>query len=286
MNLKNKAEAFRALHEGGRILVLANAWDAGSAKIVEAAGASAIATTSAGVANALGYPDGERVSRDVMIDVVARIARAVNIPVTADIEAGYGPAPEDAAETTRQVLAAGAVGLNFEDGTGDPANPLYPVTAHTVRIRAIRDAASAQGVPLFINARTDVFLAAVGEPESRFDEAVRRSNAYRQAGADCLFVPAVTDAKTIAELVRAIDGPLNVLAGPGTPPVAELESLGVARVSTGSALMRACYSKAQKVVADIVGRGSWEGLLENAISYPEMNALMNERPTAASRPTS
>jgi 2-methylisocitrate lyase-like PEP mutase family enzyme len=274
MSQKVKAETFRALHAGGRILVLVNAWDAGSAKIVAAAGAAAIATTSAGVANALGYPDGERISRDVMIGVIANIVRAVDLPVSADIESGYGPAPEDAAETARQVLAAGAVGVNLEDGTGDAASPLFPIAEQQDRIRAIREVAAAQDVPLLINARTDVYLGAVGDLEGRFDEAVRRSNAYREAGADCLFVPAVTDSSTIAALVRAIDGPVNVLAGPGSPPVAELERLGVARVSTGSAFMRACYSRAGAVAAEIFGSGSWDGLVENAVSYREMNALM------------
>jgi 2-methylisocitrate lyase-like PEP mutase family enzyme len=254
--------------------VLVNAWDAGSAKIVAAAGAAAIATTSAGVANAFGYPDGERISRDVMIGVIANIVRAVDLPVSADIESGYGHAPADAAETARQVLAAGAVGVNLEDGTGDAASPLFPIAEQQDRIRAIREVAAAQDVPLLINARTDVYLGAVGDPEGRFDEAVRRSNAYREAGADCLFVPAVTDANTIAAVVRAIGGPVNVLAGPGSPPVAELERLGVSRVSTGSAFMRACYSKAGAVAAEILGSGSWDGLVENAVSYREMNALM------------
>ncbi len=276
MTLKEKAETFRALHTGGRILVLANAWDVASARIVEAAGAPAIATTSAGVANALGYPDGQRIPREVMIEAIRRIAGAVSVPVSADVEAGYGPVPEDAAETARLVLDAGAVGINLEDGTGDPANPLFPIEEQVTRVRAVRQAADAQGVPLFINARTDVFLGAVAPSETRFDEAVGRWNAYREAGADCLFVPAVTDAKTIAKLVKAINGPLNVLAGPGTPPVAELEKLGVGRVSTGSALMRACYAKARGVARDIFSNGSWESLLESTISYQEMNELLTE----------
>lgn len=278
MNLKTKAETFRSLHKGGGILVLVNAWDVASARIVEAAGALAVATTSAGVANVLGYADGERISRRVMIEAVERIARAVNVPVTADVEAGYGPAPEDAAESARQVIAAGAVGMNFEDATGDPAHPLFAVEQQVERIRAIRDVAASHQVPLVVNARTDVFLAAVGAPETRFDEAVRRANAYREAGADCLFVPAVTDADVIARLARAIRGPLNILAGPGAPSVAELQRLGVARVSTGSAFMRASFAKARDVARDILTAGSWESLLSNTISYPEMNMLASERP--------
>jgi 2-methylisocitrate lyase-like PEP mutase family enzyme len=278
MNQKAKAEALLALHTGGRILVLVNAWDVASARIVEAAGAPAVATTSAGVANALGYADGQQIPRGVMIEAVARIARAVAVPVTADVEAGYGPAPQDAAETAHQVLAAGAVGLNIEDATGDATNPLFPVVQQVARIRAMREAAAAEDVALVINARTDVFLAAVGEPETRFDEAVRRANAYREAGADCLFVPAVTEANAIAALVSAINGPLNILAGPGAPPVADLQRLGVARVSTGSAFMRACFAKARDVSRDILTAGSWESLLENSISYRDINELVGNGP--------
>jgi len=218
MTLQSKAETFRSLHGGGRILVLPNAWDVASARIVEAAGARAIATTSAGVANVLGYTDGERIPRDLMMAAAARIVRSVDLPVTVDAEAGYGRRPEDAAETARQVIAAGAVGMNLEDGTGDLSDPLFEVEQQVARIRAVREVA-ANDVPFVLNARVDVFLAAIGEPESRFQEAVRRANAYRDAGADCLFVPGVTDAKVIEELVRAIQGPLNVLAGPGTPPL-------------------------------------------------------------------
>jgi 2-methylisocitrate lyase-like PEP mutase family enzyme len=278
LNLKTKAETFRALHQGGRVLALVNAWDVASARIVESLGAPAIATTSAGVANVLGYADGERIPRQVMIEAVRRIAGAVNVPVSADVEAGYGPAPEDAAETARQVIAAGAVGMNFEDGTGDPANPLLAIEQQVARIQAIRQTAAAEGVPLVLNARTDVFLAAVGAPEIRFGEAVRRANAYREAGADCLFVPGVTAAEVIAELVRAIHGPLNILAGPGVPPLAELQRLGVARVSTGSAFMRSCFGKARDVARDILATGAWESLLSQTISYPEMNELAGERP--------
>ena len=283
MNLKAKAEALLALHKGGRILVLVNAWDVASARIVEVAGAPVVATTSAGVANSLGYADGQRIPRAMMIEAVARIVRAVAVPVTADVEAGYGPAPEDAAETARQALAAGAAGLNIEDSTKDATNPLFPVAQQVARIRAAREAAAAQDVPLVINARTDVFLASVGEPESRFDEAVRRANAYREAGADCLFVPAVTDASAIAALVNAIRGPLNVLAGPGSPPAAELQRLGVARVSTGSAFMRGCYTGAREVAREILAAGSWESLLENSISYREINELVGNRPRTAER---
>lgn len=276
MTLKSKAEIFRSLHGGGRILVLPNAWDVASARIVEAAGAQAIATTSAGIANAAGYADGQRIPRNQMIAAATRIVRAIDLPVTIDAEAGYGRTPEDVAETARQVIATGAVGMNLEDSTGDPSDPLFEVEQQVARVRAVRDVAG-NGVPFVLNARIDVFLAAVGESGSRFQEAVRRANAYRDAGADCLFVPGVTDAKVIEGLVRAIHGPLNVLAGPGTPSVDELERIGVARVTTGSAFMRACFAKARDVAQDILDAGSWRSVLDNSISYAEMNELTAER---------
>ncbi len=283
MDLKTKAETLRALHAGGRILVLVNAWDVASARVVEAAGAPAVATSSAGIANALGYADGQQIPREVMIEAIGRIARAVDVPLSADAEAGYGPTPEDAAETAHQILAAGAVGMNFEDGTGSPASPLLSIELQAARISAIRETAASAGVPLVLNARTDVYLAAVGPVETRFEETVLRANAYREAGADCLFVPGVTDAKTIAALVEAIHGPLNILAGEGAPPVAELERLGVARVSAGSSFMRACYTRAREVARDVFTTGSWDSLLDDAISYREMNALVSQRKSASAK---
>ena len=184
-----KAETFRKLHDGSKLLVLPNAWDVASARLYEAAGFSAIATTSAGVAWTLGYPDGENISRQTMLEAVQKITGRVSLPVTADMVAGFGPRPEDTAETVQGVIAAGAVGINLEDGTGDPHNPLVEVSLHVEKIRAAREAATAAGVPVVINARTDVFLAAVGAPDTRLDHAIRRANAYREAGADCTLRP-------------------------------------------------------------------------------------------------
>jgi 2-methylisocitrate lyase-like PEP mutase family enzyme len=155
---------------------------------------------------------------------------------------------------------------------------LVAVERQVERIRAIRQAAASEDVPLVLNARTDVFLAAAGAPETRFGETIRRAHAYSEAGADCLFVPGVTDGEVISELVRAVRGPLNILAAPGAPPVAELQRLGVARVSTGSAFMRCCFARARDVARDILTTGSWESLLNNTISYREMNELAGERP--------
>src|SRR5579864_3260481 len=171
---RTKAEAFRAMHRGPNILILPNAWDVASARIFEEAGIAAIATTSAGIAFTLGYPDGQKISRDEMLSCVSRIATKVKIPVTADVEAGYGDRPEDAALTARGVIEAGAVGLNLEDGTDDPQNPLTDLSLQLEKISAVRDTAQSLGVPLVLNARTDVFLLQVGEPKNRYTEAFER----------------------------------------------------------------------------------------------------------------
>jgi 2-methylisocitrate lyase-like PEP mutase family enzyme len=217
MSQKDRAAAFRQLHES-RPLVLPNAWDAASARVIERAGASAIATTSAGIAWTFGHGDGQKLTRDEMLQVIRAIVRTVDVPVNADVEGGYGTgSPQDIAETVRAVLAAGVAGINLEDSPGRDDEPLLAPSAHAERLRAAREAAHAAGGDLVINARIDVYLFQVGAPETRFDEAVRRANLYRAAGADCLFVPGVIDAETIAALVRAIDGPLNVMAMPRCP---------------------------------------------------------------------
>jgi len=266
-----KAKRFLDLHTGGRLLVLPNAWDAGSARIFEQAGFQALGSTSAGIALSLGYPDGERVSRSEMLEAVRRIASAVAIPVTADLEAGYGPSVNDSVETARGAIAAGAVGMNLEDSTAD--DRLVDVASQAERIRAIKKVAEAEGIPFVLNARTDVFLLQIGEPAGRFDEAVRRANAYQEAGAGCLFVPGVADAETIGRLARAIKGPLNVLAVRGTPPTAELERLGVARVSVGGGPMRAALTLTLRIARELAERGTYAGFTENALPLRDFNRM-------------
>ena len=272
-----KAEAFRAMHDRSRILVLPNAWDAMSARVIEETGARAIATTSAGVAFSVGYPDGEAIPRDEMIAAIARIARVVTIPVSADIESGFANDTRELAETIRRAIDAGAVGINLEDQVHDGTRRLYDLEIAVERVRAAREAAEATGVPLVINARTDVYLAGVGEPETRFEHAVRRANAYRKAGADCLFVPAVGSRADIERLVPALEGPLNLLSIPGLPPIAELERLGVARVSVGGRLTLGAMSGLKKSVTELLTNGTYEPTLEGAIGYPDANRLMAGR---------
>jgi 2-methylisocitrate lyase-like PEP mutase family enzyme len=270
-----KAETFLRLHDGPKPLVLPNIWDVIGARIVELQGFPAIATSSAAIAWAYGMPDGERISRGEMASVVARIAGAVTVPVTADMEAGYGPLPEDAAATARAVVAAGAVGMNLEDAS-DRADRLLDIDLQVDRIRAAREAATAAGVPIVINARTDVFLSSIGEPQGRLAHAVRRLNAYREAGAGCLFCPGVKDAATIGTLAREINGPLNVLAGVGAPPVPELERLGVRRVSLGAGVMRAALGVVRRVAAELRGPGTYTAISEVALS-DDLNRLLERR---------
>src|SRR2546429_3297820 len=222
---REQAEAFRQLHAGPRMLVLPNAWDGATARLVEEAGFRAIATTSAGIAWALGYADGERISRGEVLAATRRIVAAVRVPVTADVEGGYGATVAAAAETARGVIAAGAVGLNLEDGTNE--GTLLDPELQADRIRAVREAAASARVPLVVNARTDAFEVKRWSPEERFTAAVRRANGYLAAGADCLFVPHVSDGETIGRLARELSGPLNVIAGPPAPPLPQLERLGV-----------------------------------------------------------
>ncbi|MFZ2063500.1 MAG: isocitrate lyase/phosphoenolpyruvate mutase family protein [Candidatus Binatus sp.] len=272
-----KAEAFRAMHDRSRILVLPNAWDAMSARVIEEAGASAIATTSAGVAFSVGYPDGEAIPRDEMIAAIARISRVVTIPVTADIESGFARDTRELAETIRRVIDAGAVGINLEDQVHDGIPRLYDLDQAVDRVRAAREAADSAGVPVVINARTDVYLLGIGEPETRFAHAIRRANAYRKAGADCLFLPAVTRRAEIEQIVPALDGPLNLLAFPGIPTIPELERLGVARLSVGTRLTLNAMSALKKTAAELLSTGTYESMLVGDITFADANRLMASR---------
>ena len=277
-----RAETFRDLHGGPPQgpLVLPNSWDAASTIVYEAMGFASVGTSSAGVAAALGVPDGEHLSREEMLAVVDRIAHSVAIPVSADVEAGYGGTAEAVAETVRATIDAGAVGVNLEDGAvGDDEDGLdgglVDAELHCAKIRAAREAADDAGIPIVINGRTDVFWREVGDDAERVEHAVERANAYHDAGADCLFVPGVTDPADIEALVDGIDGPLNVLGGLGAPSIPELGDLGVARVSVGSGPMRATLGYLREVCEELLEAGTY-GSMERGIPYGELNELLRE----------
>jgi 2-methylisocitrate lyase-like PEP mutase family enzyme len=269
-----KAEQFRKLHHGPRVLLLPNAWDVASARILEECGHPAIATSSAAVAFSLGYPDGQRISRDEMLEVAGRIARSVNIPVTADLEAGYGTTVRDMVETLKAAIAAGIIGMNLEDVTGDDASSQVDTALQVEKIRAIRDAAKSLGVPFVLNARTDIYLMPIGPEATRFERTVERLRAYRDAGADCLFVPGLYDREIIAKLVKAVEAPLNILANPACPPIAELERIGVARVSAGSGIMRAAMGAVQRIGKETLESRSFATMFAGATPYVDLNRMM------------
>ncbi|WP_291992169.1 isocitrate lyase/phosphoenolpyruvate mutase family protein [Candidatus Accumulibacter sp. ACC003] len=252
-----RGSVFSALHSSDSIFLMPNAWDAGSAMMLAALGFPAVATTSAGICYSLGYPDKEAaVSRDVMLDRVGAIAAAVRLPVSADLQAGYGSNPDEVAATIRRAILAGVVGANIEDSAGDPEQSLFSIQEASARVQAARQAADMSGIPFVLTARTDAYLLGFEDP---FAEAVSRCNAYRAAGADCLFVPGATDQETIAALVREIDGPMTVVMGlsDSVLNVAQLGELGVRRVTIGGSLARAALGFVRQAATEMAEFGSF-----------------------------
>jgi 2-methylisocitrate lyase-like PEP mutase family enzyme len=270
-----KAEAFRALHRAPPLLLMANAWDAITARLFEAEGFAAVATTSGGVSWAVGYADGEAAPWDEVVGQTARVARAVRVPVTADIEAGFGATPEAVARSIGDIIGAGAVGVNLEDGMPGPT-PIRPVEDAVARIRAAREAATAAGVPIVINARTDLYLKQIGDETSRFDEAVARGRAYLAAGADCFYPITLRDSATIGRLVQALRAPININVRAGFPGIAELEALGVARVTTATQLTLIALAELRRVAREIKTTGRFDAI-DPKIAHPEMQQLMARR---------
>jgi 2-methylisocitrate lyase-like PEP mutase family enzyme len=250
-DLARRADALRALHHADQPLVVPNAWDVPSARSVEAAGFAAVATTSGGVAASLGHPDGQAISADQMFAAVARIAAAVSVPVSADVEAGYGL---PASELVDRLLSAGAVGLNLEDSDRDGDEPLVAPEVHAARVAAVKDAARAAGVDVVVNARVDVYARRV---EPALESALERGRAYVDAGADCVFPILVRDEDHISALVAAL-GPINVLWRKGWPSITRLAELGVRRVSFGSGIHRAAVDHVDEVLRRIRA-GDYEG---------------------------
>lgn len=236
-----KARHFHALHHNGSVLTLANAWDVASARLLEQAGGQAIATTSAGVARRLGDLDTDRAARERALNLIAAVVAAVDVPVTADIESGFACDADGVGETVRCVLAAGAVGITIEDVGYTAGAPLRPIADQAERISAARAAADAVDIPLYVNARIDVYLRATVPPERMLTATLERAGAYLAAGADGIFVPGTANPDTIRILADEIPAPLNILAGHDTPSGAVLAELGVARVSIGSTVNEAKY---------------------------------------------
>ena len=270
---KERAELFLKYHHDKDILVLLNSWDVGSSKLIEASGYKAVATTSMGVAASLGYPDCQVIQLSEMIEVVTGIVNAVQVPVTVDVEAGYGNCLDEIVDSVEKFIATGIVGINIEDSI-DLGPVLVDEMEFCERISAIRALSDSLGFHLVINARTDSFYTSSASPREKLSESIRRGNKYREAGADCIFVQPVWEKEVISKLVKEIDAPINILANPaigaGMPPsVRELQELGVARVSLGSALMKATLALIKKVADELSEKGTYDILLDVLSPLPD-----------------
>lgn len=269
---KRKAEDFRKLHHGDHVLVLPNAWDAASARMFEISGFQAVATSSAGVMVSLGYPDGEVIDRKDYAAAIGRISRVLSVPLSVDLVGGFGKSIRDLKQTVRLVLRTGAVGVNIEDFVHD-AGRLIPVESQVERIRAVIETGTEMGVRIVVNARTDALRYAVGDSGAKFSEAVNRAEAYRDAGADCVYPMGLTDALSISKFVSALACPVNVMVRRELPPVHELERLGVARISFGPSASYAALALLKRAAAEILEKGTYDLLTENVITFEELNSL-------------
>jgi len=270
---KEKADLFLKCHCDEEILVLANSWDAGSSRLIEACGYKAVATTSMGIAASFGYPDCQVIQLSEMIETIKGIVNAVQVPVTVDFEAGYGSNTDAIVDSVTKVIATGIAGINIEDSI-DLSPNLIDEVEFCERISAIRALSDSLGFHLVINARTDAFYTSSGSPREKLTESIRRGNKYRQAGADCIFVQPVWDRETIATLVKEIQAPINILANPGIgagmpPSVRELQDLGVARVSLGSGLMKATLALIRKVADELSVKGTYTLLSDAMTPLPD-----------------
>ncbi len=261
--------AFRRLHAEG-LLILANAWDAGSARLIESLGAKAVATTSAAVAWSQGYPDGDRLPVGSLVATVAAITRIIAVPLTVDVEGGYSGDPDSVGEAVAAVVGAGAVGVNLEDGAGDP-------DLLCAKIERAKRAGVRLGVDLFVNARTDVYLRGLAPPAGRVEAVLARARAYRSAGADGLFVPGLSAPDEIRALASGAQLPLNVMAWPGLPAAPELASLGVRRLSAGPAIAQIAFATTASLARAFLQTGSSDPLGEGAMPFAELDALMVPR---------
>jgi len=258
---QQRAETFHTLHRAGDPLVLFNAWDVATAKAI-AKTAAAVATSSGAVASALGYADGEHVPFDVVTGLVSRLTASVPVPVSIDLEAGYGDSPDAAAKSAIAILKAGAIGINIEDGLSGGARQLATPESHAAKIKAVRDAAQELGVRLFINARTDPFLLKFGSPDECLHEAARRAKIYADAGADGIFVPGLNDLALIEKFVQTAPLPVNIMVTRGVPEIADLARIGVQRVSLGPWPMMAAMRVVEQAAAAVAASKQYGAFLQ------------------------
>jgi 2-methylisocitrate lyase-like PEP mutase family enzyme len=270
-HLQRAAAAFRSMHHG-EMLILPNAWDAMSARVFEETGCRAVATTSAGVSWSLGYPDGERVPWVEFLGATRRIARALSVPLSVDFESGFSATPEELAARVREIIAAGASGINLEDSRDRRAHTLLPLESAAQRIAAARTAAEGEGVPLVINARTDFYLQPPSSHPISFTDVLERCRAYLSAGADCVYPIGLADIHLIGQLTTELRAPVNIMGRPGSPTLQELRAAGVARVSTavGPALLMA--GALMDSIVKLKETGSCEHFA-SPLTYPRMQQM-------------
>lgn len=274
--LREKAVLFHKLHTQSEDepLIIPNAWDALSAKIYENTGAQAIATTSSGIAAIFGYADGELLPKDLLFTMVKSIVNSVSVPVSVDLEAGYGQSPEEVYETVSTMLKIGAVGINIEDANPRQPGELFSITEQTTKIKAIKELAQKQNIPLFINARTDIFWLNLFTQETRLNEAIVRLKAYQEAGADGVFVPGLTDPESISEITKSIHVPLNLLAGEWVKDTKTLKSLGVSRLTIGSSAIRDVTGHLEQRARQVINEKTF---FTPQISYDKFNSLFSSK---------
>jgi len=285
-NQKEKAEQFLKYHLDNEILVLLNSWDIGSSKLIEACGFKAVATTSMGIAASSGYPDCQVIKLSEMIEKTMGIVKGVQVPVTVDIEAGYGKNIDEIVKSVKKIIDTGIVGINIEDSIN--LNPkLIEEVEFCERISAIRELSNSLDFHLVINARTDSFYTSTDSQKKKLSESIKRGNRYREAGADCIFVQPVWEKEIISTLVKEINAPINILVNPsigaGLPPtVNELQDLGVARLSFGSSLTKAALALIKKVAYELTENGTYNilsdaltPLTDTALAYKMATRIIN-----------
>lgn len=274
---KEKAEDLFKLHHSGKLLVLPNIWEPLGAELLESLGYPAIATASASIAFTNGYDDGENIPFGDLLKILKKIAGSVDIPVTVDIESGYAETDEQLAENIRAVIETGVVGINLEDTDKQNKN-LYPVEIQCRRIRLVKKVAAEMDVPLFINARTDVYLNGkiFETPEAKYEEALKRGLAYKEAGGDCFFPVLITDAVHISKLVSNLGMPLNVLAFKGIPELNELQEMGVARVSLGPSFLKVAIQSMKNLALQLRENNGLSVITENDVTTEYVRNLVNK----------
>lgn len=267
----SKAKLFRDLHHSPKPLVFPNAWDAITARIFEEVGFPAIGTTSAGMAMALGYPDGGYLPFEMLATALENIVKRVQVPVSADIESGYGATAKETADYVSRLIDTGIVGINIEDSIGHGNHALVPEELQVQRLAAIREISETRNIPLFINARIDTFKYGGKAVNELLEDTLRRATLYRQTGADCIFVFGVKDRGIMKKLVRGINGPVNFMAGIGMPSVDQLKAIGVSRISMGPAALKVAMGAVKKVATELFITGNYDGFSQSEMSYQELN---------------